>query len=79
MVTTYSSESAGPVQRSTRCKFWPRAPIIGLRTEIRHVDDEGIDLQWPRESAVQWTMSAANGGLPFMTRLRCQPCPGPTS
>src|SRR5262249_14525154 len=45
MVTSYA-RVFGPVrvQRSTRCKFLARAPIIGFRTEVGHIDDEGIAL-----------------------------------
>src|SRR5262245_13883423 len=45
MVTTYSSE-VGPVlvQRSIKCKFLARAPIVGFHAEVRHVDDERISL-----------------------------------
>src|SRR6266705_2967183 len=80
MVTAYSSV-VGPVrvQRSTRCKFSrePRKSVLGLKfvTSMTRV----LPSQWPRESPYHWRMLDGKCGLPFMTMLRCQPCPWPTS
>src|SRR5215467_5291837 len=80
IVTSYA-RVIGPVRvhRSTRCKFSrdPKASVFGLKlvTSTTSVSPS----QWPRESPYHWRMLGGKWGLPFMTMLRCHPCPCPTS
>ena len=76
-VTTYSSVvGPGPRPALDEVQVLARARDIGLRAEVRHVDDQRVALPMPARIAVPLAdVGRQVRRLPFMTMLRCQPWP----
>src|SRR5215467_2303284 len=60
-------------------KVLTRALKVSLRTEVGHIDDEGVALPMAARVAIPLRIVAGRCRLRSMTMLRCQPCPWPTS
>src|SRR5438105_12980935 len=76
IVTAYSSVFASTrVQRSIRCRFSraPRKLLFGEKfvTSTTSV----LPSHRPRESPHHWRIGLGKCGVPFITMLRCHPCP----